>query len=315
MLEPIRPLRLLNTSSYGAINITIIGAGGTGGYVVQYLGRLLYALAASQRTDIQLTVMDGDIVEEANLLRQHFLDRDIGRPKATVLAERFGAIYHLPIMAIPQYLTTEETLDTVLSCPRQVTWDTRADRASQRAYQYTHRHPLDIIIACVDNHATRQVLDRGFRRFAHVVYIDAGNDGVYHSPNPHDPHEAEAERTSGYGGHVVVGVKTAGQVQLPPVGTVYPDILADTDTVLPGQACGRQAVTQPQRMLTNVWAAMTVVSAVNSIVGDGMLTWHVANFNAQHAVARSQPLTAAYYAAVGYPVPPADSMTHRPAVR
>ncbi len=287
MLEPIRPLGLLNTDYLKRVNIVVIGAGGTGGYVIQYLCRLLYAFSASGDVRVSLVVMDGDTVEDANLLRQHFLNRDVGRPKASVLAERFGAIYELPVMAIPQYLTSEEGLDEILTSPLQSKREVWPNRKS-----YYESHPLDIIIGCVDNHATRQLLDRIFNRFAHLVYIDAGNDGVYLSE---DPDEAETVRTSGYGGHVVVGVKEAGHVELPPVGTVFPDILTDTESVLPGHACGQQAVSQPQRMITNVWAAMTVVSAVNSILADKMLTWHFANFNAQNATVRSQALTASYY--------------------
>lgn len=289
MLEPVRPLPIVNTDHRKALNVLVIGAGGTGGYVVQYLCRLLYALGQTQNRPITLTIMDGDIVEEGNLLRQHFLPRDVGRPKAAVLAERFGAIYQLPIRAVPQYLTAVRDVDALLHSPRQaaVSTDPRGP--------YYPSHPLDLVIGCVDNHATRQILDQMFHHFAHLVYIDAGNDGVYLSD---DPAEAETVRASGYGGHVVVGVKTTGRVQLPPVGTVYPDILTDTTSVLPGQACGQQAVSQPQRMITNVWAAMTVMSAVNSILADGVVPWHVANFNAQHATIRSQGLTPSYYHAV-----------------
>lgn len=276
--------------------IVVVGTGGTGGYVIQYLCRLLYALSSSQNIHVSLTVMDGDTVEEGNLLRQHFLTRDVGRPKASVLADRFGAIYELPVMAVPQYLTSEEGLDEILTSPLQSKRDVWPDRRS-----YYENHPLDIVIGCVDNHATRQLLDRIFNRFAHLVYIDAGNDGVYLSE---DPAETETVRSSGYGGHVVVGVKSAGQVELPPVGSVFPDILTDTESSLPGQACGQQAISQPQRMITNVWAAMTVVSAVNSILADKMLTWHVANFNAQNAAVRSEPLTASYYGSVGCETPP-----------
>jgi hypothetical protein len=193
-----------------------------------------------------------------------------------------GAIYGLPIRAVPHYLTADDGLDPLMHGPLQTAF-------SDHVGPY---HPLDLLIGCVDNHATRQILDRIFYRFAHMVYIDAGNDGVYPSD---DPDEHDLVQSSGYGGHVVVGVKSAGRVQLPPVGTVYPDILTDTASTLPGLACGQQAVAQPQRMITNVWAAMTVLSAVNSILADGVVPWHVANFNAQHAVIRSQGVTASYY--------------------
>lgn len=285
-LEPIQPLAVAGPSLQPRTNIVVVGAGGTGGYVVQYLCRLLYALGQTSKQPVTLTIVDGDVVEDANLLRQHFLPRDVGRPKAAVLAERFGAIYQLPIRAVPHYLTAVRDVDALLQSPRQ------AAVSTELGGPYYPSHPLDLVIGCVDNHATRQILDQMFHHFAHLVYIDAGNDGVYLSD---DPAEAETVRASGYGGHVVVGVKSHGQIQLPPVGTVYPDILTDTTSVLPGQACGQQAVSQPQRMITNVWAAMTVMSAVNSILADGVVPWHVANFNAQYATVRSQGLTPSYY--------------------
>ena len=48
-------------------------------------------------------------------------------------------------------------------------------------------------------------------------------------------------------------------------------------------------------MLTNVWAAMTVLSALNSILADQQVGWHVANFNAQHATIRSAGLTPSFW--------------------
>jgi len=281
LLEPLRPLRIRDPRQ--PVNLIVVGTGGTGGYVVQYLCRLVYALQRTQEFTITITLVDGDRVEDANLLRQHFLPQDVGRPKATVLAERFGAIYQLPILAVPHYLTTVDGLDSLVYSARQ-------DAADRYAPYYSA--PLDLILGLVDNHATRQLLDQIFHRLAHLVYIDAGNDGVLVSD---DPADREAVRASGYGGHVVVGVKKGGEVVLPPVGTVYPDILTDTESVLPGQACGQQAVSQPQRMITNVWAAMTVLSAVTSILADGLVPWHVANFNAQHATIRSKSLTESYY--------------------
>ncbi len=280
LLDPPRPLATDAGAFPSDLNIVVVGTGGTGGYVVQYLSRLLYALSQhSPHRAWRLTLVDGDAVEAGNLLRQHFLPQDIGQPKATVLAERFGAVYQIPVFAVPTYLTAADGLDALMFSPRQ------------EQTPYTPRL-LDVIIGCVDNHATRQVLDQIFHRFAHGIYIDAGNDGI----NPSDdPADREAVQASGYGGHVVVGVKQRGRVLLPPVGTVYPDILTDTQSALPGQACGQQAVSQPQRMLTNVWAAMTVMSALNTLLTDHQVLWHVANFNARYGTTRSQALTATYW--------------------
>lgn len=276
-LEPLVPWSF-SPSRFDPLNLLVVGTGGTGGYVIQYLCRLLYALQQQETSlPITLTVMDGDVVESGNLLRQHFLPQDVGRPKAAVLAERFGAVYHLPIFAVPHYLTTVDGLDSFLHSPAH-------------GHFTPSSHPWDVIIGCVDNHATRQLLDQIFHRLAHLIYLDAGNDGV-HLDEDGTPHPA-----SGYGGAVVVGVKHQSQVVLPPVGQVYPDILTDTASHVPGQACGQQAVSQPQRMLTNVWAAMTVMSALNTLLTDHQILWHVANFNARYGTTRSQALTADYWA-------------------
>jgi hypothetical protein len=61
----------------------VIGAGGTGGYLLAAVSRLVkYAE--------DLVIIDADTVEERNLSRQVFSPKDIGRRKAEVLAERFG---------------------------------------------------------------------------------------------------------------------------------------------------------------------------------------------------------------------------------
>jgi len=59
--------------------ITIIGVGGTGGYVTQLLSR----------KDYELTIIDRDVVEESNLDRQIlFTKADIGKPKVIAAKEK-----------------------------------------------------------------------------------------------------------------------------------------------------------------------------------------------------------------------------------
>ena len=57
-------------SSTAPVKIVVIGAGGTGGYVIPHLYRLGYA---SHRY-IRIIVCDGDVVEEKNLIRQNFIE-------------------------------------------------------------------------------------------------------------------------------------------------------------------------------------------------------------------------------------------------
>ena len=71
------------------VKVIIIGAGGTGGYVIPHLYRISFAAERSMR----ILVCDGDVVEEKNLIRQNFVEQDVGRNKAQVLAERYSAAF------------------------------------------------------------------------------------------------------------------------------------------------------------------------------------------------------------------------------
>ena len=62
------------------VKVIIIGAGGTGGYVIPHLYRIGFATERSMR----ILVCDGDVVEEKNLIRQNFVEQDVGRNKAQV---------------------------------------------------------------------------------------------------------------------------------------------------------------------------------------------------------------------------------------
>lgn len=76
-------------------NIVIIGIGGTGGYIVPNIARIMATMNPMQRP--KLTLIDPDLVEEKNLIRQNFIYTDIGRPKAKVLAERYSGAFGLTI--------------------------------------------------------------------------------------------------------------------------------------------------------------------------------------------------------------------------
>ncbi len=238
------------------INVVVIGAGGTGGYLVQALGRLHYGLNhIPNMPTLSVTIVDGDRVEEKNLLRQHFLPQDIGRPKATVLAERFGQIYGLGWDAVPQYLNAPEDLFALTRSQ----WDS-----------------ADVWIGAVDNHATRQILHTAFLHMREVVYIDLGNDAF----DPDDP------GVSGYSGQAVVGVQESGKTVLDPIGVVYPEVLTDTDSLHPLRACGVQAVSQPQRLITNQWSAMVGLSLLNTLIATSTVRVHQVTFDALHALMR-----------------------------
>ena len=68
--------------------VLVIGAGGIGSLLTLHVSR---AIAFSQWPHgvVEITLMDGDIVEERNLPHQQFTPEDIGKPKVNALERHF----------------------------------------------------------------------------------------------------------------------------------------------------------------------------------------------------------------------------------
>ena len=64
------------------IRVLVVGAGGTGGRVIPPLMQIL-------RRGDSVGIVDGDHVEDRNLVRQNFRQRDVGENKAEVMARRY----------------------------------------------------------------------------------------------------------------------------------------------------------------------------------------------------------------------------------
>ena len=135
--------------------ILVVGCGGTGAHVVANLTRLIKALNGSHHdswSKIALIVADGDVVEEKNLERQHFVRADLGRNKAEALAARYSSAFGIEVKFLPKFLEHE---DVIKACR------------------------VDMVIGCVDNNASRRVINRWFTdrgNYDGRFWIDAGKD-------------------------------------------------------------------------------------------------------------------------------------------
>jgi hypothetical protein len=130
--------------------IVLVGAGGTGAR----MGAILPRLVQSYDTII---VMDPDVVEHRNLLRQHFVASDVGRPKADIVARRLMA-----------------------SCPegvrvRSVVAPFSSDAMNAPGMDWDLSQV--IILGCVDNYEARLSIRKAWRHYK--WWIDAGNDIRY----------------------------------------------------------------------------------------------------------------------------------------
>ena len=59
---------------------------------------------------MRILVCDGDVVEEKNLIRQNFVEQDVGRNKAQVLAERYSAAFGIECEYIPRFVENDDEL-------------------------------------------------------------------------------------------------------------------------------------------------------------------------------------------------------------
>jgi len=136
----------------------VIGAGGTGSYLINNIINYTGSLTKEKS---RIVLVDGDTLEDRNLLRQGFLKMDVGKNKAQALYERFNKV-------IPGNLTIEYK-DTYINNIDEIMDICKEDQASEY-----------IMISCVDNNIARyRMVMAQFKIFEEtgktVVFIDGGN--------------------------------------------------------------------------------------------------------------------------------------------
>ncbi|MDN4067654.1 ThiF family adenylyltransferase [Paenibacillus vini] len=247
--------------------IVIIGAGGTGGYAIQ---RITKMMSAFSNVNSFLLIADPDTVEEKNLLRQPFIQQDIGLKKADVLAKRYGSTYGLKIGSYSEsYIESVESLEKLFSLT-----DYRHE---------TGQFIQKVLIGAVDNDYTRNVMNDFFNKTDDLIYIDAGIEGVFVPSQDTTIEKWTSEERldhleSGYSGQVVVGLKKHGKIALPPINGVYP--IDANDVIPPSHNCGVEPY-QPQRMIANEMAAFQISTILNELFSENIILIHYADFNAR----------------------------------
>jgi len=131
------------------IDVTLVGAGGTGGEVFDGLVRLHLALIGlGHPGGLNVTVYDPDSVSHANIGRQRFAFVDCGQNKALTLVQRYNLAFGLDWSAIPARFS-----------PRHMS-----------------RSRGDLLITCVDLATVRSRIGRHYRGYSDAPYwLDFGN--------------------------------------------------------------------------------------------------------------------------------------------
>jgi len=222
-----------------SVKIVILGAGGTGGYLLPHLYRIAYAA----KKNIRIIVCDGDIVKEKNLIRQNFIEQDIGQNKAKVLAERYASAFGMKTEYLSEFIEKADKLYRLL----------KPDSEKQ----------IVVLIGAVDNHKSRKICHEAFCRSKNLIYIDSGN-GLQT-------------------GQVVCGIRKNGQTVFPPAAEMFPDILQnEQDDLFPSElSCAEQSVSSPQSIAANITAAAAVVSFVYDLLVTGSLKTKYVTFSSR----------------------------------
>ena len=240
-------------SKTAPVKIIVLGAGGTGGYIIPHLYRIAFADSRNYR----VIICDGDVVEEKNLIRQNFIEQDIGKNKAQVLAERYSAAFGIECEYIPDYVESEDALKELL----------------QPDFEHSYFNGIPetqrvILLGCVDNNKSRMLCHKVFTQSRNLVYIDSGNGE--------------------HSGQVVCGVRQNGKTMYKPVGNLYPDILKAEDKYPSELSCAERTVSAPQSVTANLTSATAVVSFLYNLLIAGELTTRYVTFSSRLISTRAE---------------------------
>lgn len=266
------------------IHIFVVGCGGNGGHVIPQIFRYIRSIIdkqdlppragqrAKKKFQFELTLMDGDTVEQKNLIRQNFIAPDVGKNKARVMAERYGRAFGLEVGIYDKYLNDTTAKDLIASTQSTV-----------------------IILGCVDNNVSRGIIhnnlfadqeEQGEQKMAHLFWIDVANEmfdgqiviGYRHRNHIKRPgwgssKEPPLLRTHDFWNENVVSkvdshkagldlVRRGVDFPMPTFVDLYPEILDEKPDFDPDDpSCAENAAQVEQSMATNVMSASMMFSA------------------------------------------------------
>lgn len=151
------------------INIFQIGVGGTGSWLVYPLCKFLnniYQRFANQGLLINYILVDDDIVEERNILRQNFESYDVGRSKVQSTIRKYCGVF--PLTGFRYRPTTKPKFEKLFY--------------GSMTAAINPRYSVTFVFGCVDDNKARRGLFNYFKKHGTgypIVYFDSGND-LYH---------------------------------------------------------------------------------------------------------------------------------------
>lgn len=220
----------------------VFGCGGTGSYFVRDLARIVGIYNKQYGREDSILICDGDTVESSNLSRQNFVQSDLGKNKAEVLAVRYGGSFGVNIGFIPKYLD-EEIKATIIS-----------DR------DLTNKFP--VFIGCVDNNKTRYLIKEAHKAIRNrtSILLDSGNE----------EHAGQVVFSCNYAytsNGVRLNFREDPYSSNPYIKTAIELFDLKPDDRHPNDlSCTERAIHAPQNIATNMMAASVLFNYCNTIL-------------------------------------------------
>lgn len=167
-------------------HVIVIGCGGTGSRLVPLLTQFMRSISAQHNPqgwvpDATIHLIDGDVVEQKNLLRQNFIESDVGKNKASVLAQRYSRAYNMDVRAYPCFVkNVNEPTDPILENTDTYT-PPDPNESFRDVFHLIFQRKDCIIILAVDSHQARKEIISILWEYLRVdcvppFVIDAGNE-------------------------------------------------------------------------------------------------------------------------------------------
>ena len=244
----LEPVLTLNTQYRKPKKFIVIGAGGTGGYLIPNLARQISITNGLRRIEEleehSLLIVDADTVSPNNLNRQNFIEKDLERNKAEVLATRYGVAFSTDIQYLDEYITSAEMLrDIVLGM------DGRRDF-------------IPVIVDCCDNNATRVLIHEAIKllkdEFSHTYSLSSGNE-LYTG-------QVVCGLSIGSGLEDYMSYENGETFNTPTVTQMFPEILEGGDKLPTEMSCDEAAISHPQNIMTNITAGNLLFNFANTLL-------------------------------------------------
>jgi len=251
--------------------IMMVGCGGTGSHLLpnllQYVGSKWLKTRANPP---HIILVDGDVVEQKNLIRQRFSPQDLGMNKAEALAARYSAVFGLKISAVSKYLESSADIERL-----------------------TSPHPIApvIIIGAVDNHRARSIIwDYYLGTRKSVFWVDTGN-ATWHGQAILGARNFVNKTFDSHWSSAGIGAPIS-PVDLPCFFDEVPsDFLAIGGTPpTPQNECAIQAEADPQTIQANMLSAQCGAALVTQIL-EGTIRTMSMNFDALTGQVQAKVLT------------------------